>query len=218
LGVCPRVRPAQALRFQVCGKLRKVSKVHPPPTEKPHLRSSFFVDQGRITRVVGTSGPFPSSTLAGELVGPNGALLARRMKTNLIEWRDKARGRVLQSQNEGWPIPDREKRPRHISTAPTTGSRFATARSTKKTFGRDQGDRAPRFPAGMPERGSSSGEDPDAMMVMGGWGITDGGVHRGGEEKAPIMLRDVVGRSRRSRASRTAEEGLVVSLRPGEGE
>src|SRR5262249_32486876 len=121
----------------------------------------------------------------------------------LIGLRDLAR-RVLQSQNEGWPEAERHEARRALNR---TYDRFtAIYGPINKTSLNETaaGATIRRMPNLVKFRA-----DPDAMLVMS---LENYDEVTGKATKAAIMTKDVVGRTPRITAVRSAEEGLLVSL------
>ncbi|MCE9567409.1 MAG: hypothetical protein K8U57_35865 [Planctomycetes bacterium] len=175
-------------------------KFVPPPPERHISEGSFFVNDGRIHQVVnGNSEPV---VYGGGELWANGALVGRRM-SNLIELRDKAR-RVLQSQNDGWPEAERQRARADLNRSyDWFRSAFGPVNKTTISEGKD-GATVRRMPNLVKFR-----EDPDAMLVMA---LEEYDEQTGEAKKAPILLRDVVGKTPPITSVTTAEEGLLVSL------
>jgi N12 class adenine-specific DNA methylase len=171
-----------------------------PPPERHITEGSFFVHEGRIHQLVdGQSAPV---VYGGSDLWANGALFGRRMGA-LIDLRDKARY-VLRSQNEGWPDSARSDARRALNAA---YDRFKSAYGpiNKTTLSETQdGGTIRRMPNLAKFR-----EDPDAMLVMA---LEEYDEATGETQKAPILLRDVVGRTPPVTSVTSAEEGLLVSL------
>ena len=184
----PRPRPAPAAAF-----------VPPPP--EPHIaEGSFFVRDQRIHQVVdGQSAPV---VYGGSELWTQGGLVGRRMAA-LIELRDLAR-HVLRSQNEGWPEPHRAGARKELNRA---YDRFVSAFGpvNKTTFSPTaDGSVTRRMPNLVKFR-----EDPDAMLVMS---LEEYDEVTGEAQKAPILLKDVVGRTPPVTSVSSAEDGLLVAL------
>ena len=121
----------------------------------------------------------------------------------LIELRDHAR-RVLQSQNEGGPEVHRDEARTDLNRA---YDRFVSAFGpvNRTTFGATaDGSVIRRMPNLVKFR-----EDPDAMLVMS---LEEYDEVTGEAKKAPILLKDVVGRTPPITSVASAEAGLLVSL------
>ena len=164
----------------------------------PKAASSFTTS--RIHQIVdGQSTPI---IYGGSELWAHGGLVGRRLGA-LIELRDLAR-RVLQSQNEGWPESNREEARRELNR---TYDRFVSAFGpiNKTTFSNTaDGSVIRRMPNLVKFR-----EDPDAMLVMS---LEEYDEVTGEAKKAPILLKDVVGRIAPVTSVSSAEEGLLVSL------
>ena len=121
----------------------------------------------------------------------------------LVGLRDLSR-RVLQSQNEGWPETHRQDARRKLNWA---YDRFVAAYGpvNKTTFSETADGTVTRR---MPNLAKFR-EDPDAMQVMA---LEEYDEVTGRATKAPILLRDVVGKSPPITAVASAEEALLVSL------
>ena len=173
----------------------------PPPPERHIAEGSFFVGPDRVLHQVEGGQALPV-TYGGTLLKENGTMTGKRLAA-LVSLRDLAR-RVLQSQNEGWPEADRDFARRELNRA---YDRFASAYGpiNKTTFGETaDGTVIRRMPNLVKFR-----EDPDAMLVMA---LEDYDEVTGKAAKAPILLRDVVGKSPPVTQVASAEEGLLVSL------
>ncbi len=173
----------------------------PPPAERHVSEGSFFVNQQRVVHQV-TEGQGVPVVYGGTTLRADGTMTGQRMAA-LIELRDQAR-RVLQSQNEGWPV---EPRDQARSDLNRTYDRFVRAYGpiNHTTFGRTQeGTVIRRMPNLVKFR-----EDPDAMLVMS---LEDYDDATGRATKAAILLRDVVGKIPPVTHVPTAEAGLLVSL------
>ncbi len=173
----------------------------PPPPERHVTEGSFFVADDRTICQMeeGRSAPV---TYCGTLLKADGTPGARKIGS-LIELRDLAR-RVLQSQNEGWPEANRADARRTLNRA---YDRFVAAHGpiNKTTFTETkQGSIIRRMPNLVKFR-----EDPDAMLVMA---LEEYDEMTGRATKAPILLKDVVGKAPPVTSVASAEEGLLVSL------
>ena len=180
---------------------KPASAFTPPPPDQHITEGSLFIGDDRTIRQV-TDGRAEPVTYCGVLLRTDGTPNARKIGA-LIELRDLAR-RVLRSQNEGWPEAHRDEARRSLNRA---YDRFAAAHGpvNKTTFTpAKDGGLIRRMPNLVKFR-----EDPDAMLVMA---LEDYDEATGKAAKAPIMLRDVVGKSPPITAVASAEEGLLVSL------
>ena len=121
----------------------------------------------------------------------------------LVGLRDLAR-RVLQSQNEGWPEANRSDARRDLNRAYDL---FVSTYGpiNKTTFSETADGTVIRR---MPNLAKFR-EDPDAMLVMA---LEEYDEVTGKAVKAPILLKDVVGKSPPVTHVTSAEEGLLVSL------
>jgi N12 class adenine-specific DNA methylase/SAM-dependent methyltransferase len=172
-----------------------------PPPAQPHLgEGSFFVRDGRIHQV--QDGQGVPVVYGGSQLWAHGALFGRRLG-HLIGLRDLAR-RVLQSQNEGWP---EEARRQARADLNRTYDAFVAAYGpiNKTTFSETKDGTVVRR---MPNIAKFK-EDPDAMLVLA---LEDYDETTGRAAKAPILSRDVVGRTPPVTHVTSAEEGLLVSL------
>lgn len=172
----------------------------PPPPERHISEGSFFVHEGRIHQVV--NGKAEPVIYGGGELWANGALLGRRIGA-LIELRDLAR-RVLQSQNEGWPEEERDKARLRLNRA-YDFFKSVYGPINKTTFSSTgDGSVIRRMPNLVKFR-----DDPDAMLVMA---LEEYDEVTGEAKKAPILLKDVVGKTPPITSVASAEEGLLVSL------
>jgi N12 class adenine-specific DNA methylase/predicted RNA methylase len=173
----------------------------PPPPERHVTEGSFFVGDGKVIHQVEGGKGLPV-TYCGVLLRADGTPNARKI-ASLIDLRDHAR-RVLQSQNDGWPEANRLEARRSLNRA---YDRFVSQHGpiNKTTFtATKEGGVIRRMPNLVKFR-----EDPDAMLVMA---LEEYDEVTGRAVKAPILLRDVVGKSPPLTAVTSAEEGLLVSL------
>ncbi len=123
---------------------------------------------------------------------------------SLVSLRDLAR-RVLRSQNEGWPDSNRSDARRDLNRAyDVFVSLYGPINKTTFSEAKDDGTVIRRMPNIVKFR-----EDPDAMLVMA---LEEYDEVTGKAVKAPILLRDVVGKSPPVTHVTSAEEGLLVSL------
>ena len=173
----------------------------PPPPEKHIAEGSFFVGKDRAIHQV-EGGQARPVTYGGTALRADGTMTGKRLAA-LVALRDHGR-RVLQSQNEGWPEKDRSDARRELNWA---YDRFAATYGpiNKTTFSETaDGTVIRRMPNIVKFR-----EDPDAMLVMA---LEEYDEVTGKAVKAPILLKDVVGKSPPITAVTSAEEGLLVSL------
>jgi N12 class adenine-specific DNA methylase/SAM-dependent methyltransferase len=173
----------------------------PPPPDRHITEGSFFVGDDRIIRQMENGQAIPV-VYGGDEQRSNGTMTGKRLAA-LIELRDLAR-RVLQSQNEGWPDQHRGDARRALNR---TYDRFVSAYGpiNKTTFtAAKDGGVIRRMPNIVKFR-----EDPDAMLVMA---LEDYDEVTGRAVKAPILLKDVVGKAPPVTSVASAEEGLLVSL------
>jgi predicted RNA methylase len=173
----------------------------PPPPERHIAEGSFFVgDDKVIYQVVGGNGE--PVTYGGTLLKADGTMTGKRFAA-LIGMVTLAR-RVLQSQNEGWPEANRTDARRDLNRARDLFvSQYGPINKTSFSAGND-GSVIRRMPNLVKFR-----EDPDAMLVMA---LEEYNEVTGKAVKAPILLRDVVGKSPPITSVASAEEGLLVSL------
>jgi N12 class adenine-specific DNA methylase len=173
----------------------------PPPLERHISEGSFFIGDDRAV-YQSQGGQGVPVVYGGTSLRANGTLTGKRLAA-LVDLRDRAR-RVLQSQNEGWPVLHREEARRQLNTA---YDRFVNNYGpiNKTTFGETaDGTLIRRMPNLVKFK-----EDPDAMLVMS---LEDYDEVTGKAAKAAIMSRDVVGKTQPITHVRSAEEGLLVSL------
>jgi N12 class adenine-specific DNA methylase/predicted RNA methylase len=173
----------------------------PPPPEKHLVEGSFFLrDDKSICQIDGGEGV--PVVYGGTALKADGTMTGRRLAA-LVGLRDLGR-RVLQSQNEGWPEATRTSARRALNYAYDL---FAMHYGpiNKTTFSETaDGTMTRRMPNLAKFR-----EDPDAMLVMA---LEEYDEVTGKAVKAPILLRDVVGKSPPITSVTSAEEGLLVSL------
>jgi len=173
----------------------------PPPPEKHITEGSFFIGDDRTLYQLegGRSQPV---TYGGTLLKADGTMTGKRLAA-LVGLRDLAR-RVLQSQNEGWPEANRSAARRDLNRAyDLFASQYGPINKTTFSETAD-GTVSRRMPNTVKFR-----EDPDAMLVMA---LEDYDEVTGKAAKAPILLRDVVGKTPPVTHVTSAEEGLLVSL------
>jgi N-6 DNA Methylase len=172
----------------------------PPPPERHVSEGSFFVHDSRIHQMV--NGQASPVVYGGSELWAHGGLVGRRLGA-LIELRDEARY-VLRSQNEGWPEQARSDARRKLNAAyDAFTSSFGPINKTTFSNTAD-GNVIRRMPNLVKFR-----EDPDAMLVMS---LEEYDETTGEAQKAPIMQKDVVGKSPPITSVASAEEGLLVSL------
>jgi N12 class adenine-specific DNA methylase len=193
----PEYAPAQA----VAAKAEPTPAFIPPPPEKHIAEGSFFVGGDRTICQIEDGRAVPV-TYGGTALRSDGTMTGKRLAA-LVGLRDLAR-RVLQSQNDGWPEANRSEARHDLNRA---YGLFVSAYGpvNKTTFSETaDGTMIRRMPNIVKFR-----EDPDAMLVMA---LEDYDEVTGRAAKAPIMLRDVVGKSPPVTHVTSAEEGLLVSL------
>jgi N12 class adenine-specific DNA methylase len=172
----------------------------PPPPERHISEGSFFVHDSKIHQVM--NGENTCVAYGGTELTTGGGLVARRMCA-LIDLRDKARY-VLRSQNEGWPDAARDAARTKLNYAyEVFVSTYGPINKTTFSETKDE-TTIRRMPNLVKFR-----EDPDAMLVMA---LEEYCEETGTAKKAPIMLRDVVGKTPPITSVTSAEDGLLVSL------
>lgn len=173
----------------------------PPPQEKHVGEGSFFVTDNQVINQLVNGQAVPVG-YGGTALKANGTLTGKRLAA-LIALRDAAR-RVLQSQNEGWPVEHREEARRELNRV---YDRFARTYGpiNKTTFSETRDGSVIRRRPNLVK----FIEDPDAMLVMS---LEDYDEITGKAAKAAIMTKDVVGRTPPVTKVASAEEGLLVSL------
>ncbi len=179
----------------------EVQTFTPPPAQRHIDEGSFFIGAGKVIHQLQDGNGIPV-VYGGTTLRADGTLVGKRLGA-LVGLRDRAR-RVLQSQNEGWPEANRIDARKELVHA---YDRFALTYGpiNKTTFGEtSDGSVIRRMPNLVKFR-----EDPDAMLVMS---LEDYDEVTGKAAKAPIMLRDVVGKTPPVTHVGNAEEGLLVSL------
>ena len=173
----------------------------PPPPQLHLSEGSFFVrDDRTICQIEG--GQAVPVTYGGTTLKAGGTLTGKRLAA-LVGLRDRTR-RVLQSQNEGWPEATRQEARRELNRV---YEQFVSEYGpiNKTTFGESaEGSVIRRMPNIVKFR-----EDPDAMLVMA---LEDYDEVTGRAAKAPILIKDVVGKTPPVTSVNSAEEGLLVSL------
>jgi N12 class adenine-specific DNA methylase/predicted RNA methylase len=173
----------------------------PPPAERHIAEGSFFIADDKVIHQVEGGRGIPV-VYGGTTLKADGTMAGRRLGAQ-IGLVSLAR-RVLQSQNEGWPEQHRTDARRALNRA---YDQFAAIYGpiNKTTFSDSKdGSLIRRMPNLAKFR-----EDPDAMLVMA---LEEYDEVTGRAAKAPILLRDVVGKSPPITAVTSAEEGLLVSL------
>lgn len=197
VGRLPEFAPAQSSRAEE----RAAEAFALPPPARHINEGSFFVgsDQTVCQSVNGQAVPV---VYGGTTLKANGTLTGRRLAA-LIDLRDRAR-RVLQSQNDGWPVEHRESARRDLNHA---YDRFHRAYGpiNKATFGETREGNVIRRRPNLVK----FSEDPDAMLVMS---LENYDEVTGKAAKAAIMTKDVVGKTPPVTQVKSAEEGLLVSL------
>ena len=181
----------------------------PPPLERHIAEGSFFIGResapGKtldrtIYQLEGGRGV--PVVYGGTPLKADGTMTGKRLAA-LVGLRDHAR-RVLQSQNEGWPEANRSEARRDLNRAyDLFVSAYGPVNKTSFSETAD-GTVIRRMPNLVKFR-----EDPDAMLVMA---LEDYDEVTGRANKAPILLKDVVGKSPPVTHVTSAEEGLLVSL------
>ena len=174
----------------------------PPPPERHIAEGSFFIAGDKtIHQVEGGEGH--PVVYGGTALKADGTMTGRRLAA-LVTLRDLAR-RVLQSQNDGWPEQHRGQARRELNWAyDRFAATYGPINKTSFSEAKDDGSTVRRMPNLVKFR-----EDPDAMLVMA---LEDYDEVTGKAAKAPILLRDVVGKSPPVTSVASAEEGLLVSL------
>jgi N12 class adenine-specific DNA methylase/predicted RNA methylase len=173
----------------------------PPPPERHIAEGGFFIGDDKVIHQL-EDGRAAPVTYGGTLLKSDGTMTGKRLAA-LVTLRDLAR-QVLRSQNEGWPDADRTHARKELNRSYDL---FAAAYGpiNKTTFSETaDGTVIRRMPNLVKFR-----EDPDAMLVMA---LEDYDEVTGKAAKAPILLRDVVGKSPPVTHVTSAEEGLLVSL------
>ena len=194
-------RLPEGVAAPVASVAKKVSSAPPPLNERRLEEAAFFIAPDRTIHQL-NGGQATPITYGGTLLKANGTMTGRRLAA-LVGLRDHAR-RVLQSQNEGWPEPDRNEARRELNRAYDL---FVSAYGpiNKTTFSETADGRVIRR---MPNLVKFR-EDPDAMLVMS---LEVYDEVTGRAQKAAIMHKDVVGLAPPITSVESAEEGLLVSL------
>jgi N12 class adenine-specific DNA methylase len=173
----------------------------PPPLERHIAEGSFFIAEDRTIHQVEGGQSLPV-VYGGTTLKADGSMTGRRLAA-LVRMRDLAR-HVLASQNDGWPEQHRSNTRHDLNRAyDLFVSAYGAINKTSFSETAD-GTVIRRMPNLAKFR-----EDPDAMLVMA---LEDYDEVKGRAVKAPIMLRDVVGKSPPVTSVASAEEGLLVSL------
>ncbi|GMU38908.1 MAG: hypothetical protein AMXMBFR22_30990 [Phycisphaerae bacterium] len=190
-------------RFEplVRDSLPEPPRFSPPPPDLTIAEGGLLVvEDGSICQSLG--GQITPLTYGGVALKSDGTLTGRRMAA-LIELRDRAR-RVLQSQNEGWPLGHREEARADLNQSYDRFQRlYGPINKTTFSESRDGSviRRRPNLVKFI--------EDPDAMLVMS---LEEYDEVTGKAAKAAILSKDVVGQTPPVTHVRSAEEGLLVSL------
>jgi N12 class adenine-specific DNA methylase/predicted RNA methylase len=173
----------------------------PPPHERHIAEGSFFIHDDRSLCQI-ENGQGAPVVYGGTSLRADGTMTGKRLAA-LVGLRDLAR-RVLQSQNDGWPEANRTTARRALNHAyDLFTSHYGPINKTTFSETAD-GTMTRRMPNLAKFR-----EDPDAMLVMA---LEEYDEVTGKAVKAPILLRDVVGKSPPITSVTSAEEGLLVSL------
>src|SRR5678815_5759426 len=147
-------------------------------------RGSFFVADDRTIMQVQHGQGVPA-THGDRTLTADGTMMGQRLAA-LIEIRDQAR-RVLRSQNEDWPVSQRDEARGELNRAyDAFVSRYGAINKTTISA-REDGTVTRRMPNLVKFR-----DDPDAMLVMS---LEEYDEMTGKAAKAAIMHKDVVGRS-----------------------
>ncbi len=193
--------PERAASPAAAAKPESVPAFTPPPPEQHLTEGSFFIRDDRSICQIENGQGVPV-VYGGTALKADGTMTGKRLAA-LVGLRDLSR-RVLQSQNEGWPEANRQDARRKLNWA---YDRFAAAYGpiNKTTFSETADGTVTRR---MPNLAKFR-EDPDAMLVMA---LEEYDEVTGRATKAPILLRDVVGKSPPITTVASAEEALLVSL------
>jgi N12 class adenine-specific DNA methylase/predicted RNA methylase len=201
IGRLPAFAPPAATRANPPPEIAATPAFIPPPPDRHISEGSFFVGDDKIIHQVEDGQGLPV-TYGGTLLKADGTMTGRRL-AGLIGLRDAAR-RVLQSQNDGWPEAHRTQARRDLNRAyDLFVSQYGPVNKTSFSETAD-GTVIRRMPNIVKFR-----EDPDAMLVLA---LEDYDETTGKAAKAPILLKDVVGKTPPITHVRSAEEGLLVSL------
>jgi hypothetical protein len=173
-----------------------------PLLERHVTEGSFFVADDKTIMQVQHGQGLPVKH-GDRVLKANGSGVMEKRLAHLIEIRDQAR-RVLLSQNEDWPVWQREEARRELNRAyDAFVSRYGAINKTTISA-REDGTVTRRMPNLVKFR-----DDPDAMLVMS---LEEYDEEADKAKKADIMERDVVGRAPPVTEVRSAEEGLLQSL------
>ena len=172
----------------------------PPPPLRHVAEGSLFTGDDRAIYQIEDGRPAPV-TYCGVLLRADGTPQGRKIG-QLIDLRDRAR-RVLQSQNEGWPVDARAAERQSLNRA---YDRFVAQHGpiNKTTLTDTKFGTIRRMPNLVRFR-----DDPDAMLVMS---LEEYDEATGAAAKAAILRQDVVGPKPPVTRVATAEDGLLVSL------
>ena len=176
---------------------------NPPPLEKHIAEGSFFIGDGKVIHQFEAGQGVPV-VYGGITLKSDGTMTGRRL-AGLIGLRDTAR-QVLRSQNEGWPEIFRQDARRALNRA---YDRFAAAYGpiNKTSFSEAKdGTVIRRMPNVVKFR-----EDPDAMLVFA---LEDYDEVTGKAGKAPILLKDVVGKTPPITRRHLGRGGITGVARP----
>lgn len=174
----------------------------PPALLSQLAEGSFFVRKEDLTICQIIDGAAKPVSYGGTVLKTTGTMTAKRLAC-LIDLRDLAR-RVLQSQNDGWPLPHREEARKALNRVyDLFHGQYGPINKTTVSASAD-GTVIRRMPNVVKFR-----EDPDAMLVMA---LEHFDEATGKATKADILIRDVVGEAPPITTVASAEEGLLVSL------
>ncbi|MFO0849838.1 MAG: DEAD/DEAH box helicase family protein [Gemmataceae bacterium] len=193
--------PLLPVRPAVAGAAADLSRPFvPPPPERHATEGSLVVGDDR--RLYEMRDGRAEPVVYGGVTLTTATTVGRRV-AGLVGLRDLAR-EVLRSQNEGWPAAHREAARRALNRAYDA---FVAAHGpvNKTTF-------TPAANGGVVRRMPNLvrfRDDPDAMLVMA---LEEYDEVSGVAEKAPILLKDVVGQAPPVTRVATAADGLLVSL------
>lgn len=179
--------------------IEKTGFIAPAP-EKHITEGSLFIDRHVIYQMV--NGQAERVVYGGTALTTQATMTGRRL-ASLIRLRDLAR-RVLQSQNDDWPVEHREAARKELNQAyDNFVHAYGPINKTTLSDTKD-GTTIRRMPNLVKFR-----EDPDAMLVMS---LEEYDEESGKAVKSTIMKKDVVGKTPPVTSVETAEEGLLVSL------